>query len=277
MALPTSIIKNTVAKTEKFKKFSIFNIENIDKLDLSSQLEIAVKCNDCEAAKALLDSGKVSLKNLTLTFLEKKPEGSIPSFQNTILQLVLELGSLDMIKLCLTYNPNLNNCSDQSGRTPLAIVAERGSRAMIKTLLNAGADINGYGETMLGYLPRAQATALHHVMFKRDSATFQYLLSQGADINALHIQKAHPLVEAYNKKHHSLFKPYKSADLEETPLDIVRRLQDPADLLIRADILSKELFKSERTNLKAMETILVEHDAKTAKELRQHKQSCNLF
>lgn len=84
-------------------------------------------------------------------------------------------GKLEMMRLFISRGADIN-LSNANGETALALAAWRGNLAAVQWLIERGARINA---------PGRQWSALHYAVFGGHEPVVDYLLAQGADINAL--------------------------------------------------------------------------------------------
>lgn len=84
-------------------------------------------------------------------------------------------GKLELMRLFISRGGDIN-LSNANGETALALAAWRGHLDGVKWLIERGARIN---------VPTRQWSALHYAVFGGHEPVVDYLLAQGADINAL--------------------------------------------------------------------------------------------
>lgn len=83
-------------------------------------------------------------------------------------------GNLDLMRLFIERGADINR-ANANGETPIVMAAWRGNLAAVKWLLERGAQINA---------PKRQWSALHYAVFAGHEEVADYLLAQGADIDA---------------------------------------------------------------------------------------------
>ncbi len=84
-------------------------------------------------------------------------------------------GKLDLMRLFISRGADIN-LINANGESAIALAAWRGNLDAVKWLLDRGARINA---------PPRQWSALHYAVFAGHEALADYLIEQGADINAL--------------------------------------------------------------------------------------------
>ena len=84
-------------------------------------------------------------------------------------------GNLDMMRLFISRGADINRMNG-SGETAIILAAWRGNLEAVKWLLERGARINA---------PTRQWSPLHYAVFAGHREVADYLMAQGADINAL--------------------------------------------------------------------------------------------
>ncbi|XP_034933811.1 ankyrin repeat and protein kinase domain-containing protein 1-like [Chelonus insularis] len=144
-------------------------IENINSVDLheNTALHVACQVEDLDTVKLLLEhNADVNAKN---------NQGQTP------LYMVLGVNcfyhgsvNLKIIKTLLEHNADPNNV-DNNGKTPMAIACESDDLTVVKILLEHDVDMN--------WTDLQGRTLLHLTTILYASHIFEYLLSQGADIN----------------------------------------------------------------------------------------------
>lgn len=170
----------------------------------------AVIDNEIKAVKSIIEKENVNIDFDVYENIESK-----------LIHVAVEIGNLEVIKILLSQNPQLN-CFNDKGLTPLAIAAGSKRRDIAEALLNAGADVNAIGNFENPYLPRVSGiTALHAAASKGDILMMELLLTHGANIQAIKVQTKNPDVK--NDFNGSHFKSYNYSN-QETALDIVRRM-----------------------------------------------------
>lgn len=83
-------------------------------------------------------------------------------------------GNLDLMRLFIERGADINR-ANANGETPIVMAAWRGNLVAVKWLLERGAQINA---------PKRQWSALHYAVFAGHEEVADYLLAQGADIDA---------------------------------------------------------------------------------------------
>jgi ankyrin repeat protein len=97
----------------------------------------------------------------------------------------------------LARDPRLAKMTDELGRTPLQLAAERGDFRLVNLLVNAGCPVNAV-DNLKGY------SALHYALLHNYTRIARFLLSRRADLNLqdndgnfpLHIAAANGCVDA---------------------------------------------------------------------------------
>lgn len=83
-------------------------------------------------------------------------------------------GNMDLMRLFLARGADINK-SNSNGETAIVMAAWRGNLDAVKWLLERGARINA---------PRRQWSALHYAVFSGHTEVVDYLIAQGADVDA---------------------------------------------------------------------------------------------
>src|SRR6185503_978222 len=94
---------------------------------------------------------------------------------------------------------------DRCGLTPLHTAAWNGSRGVVRSLLDHGADVNATVRSAEGYSPEWGNTPLHYACRAGSKEIVEMLLNAGANVNAsnqrgqtpLHMALASPELAAY--------------------------------------------------------------------------------
>ena len=122
----------------------------------------------------------------------------------------------------------------RSGQTSSEVRGSPGSEEAVKTLLEAGAEINAFNE--------ADFTALHGAAFRGLNEVVQYLVEQGADVDARDFRGRTPFRLAEGSKQSFQFQafPEKTAELllqlgANTRLGIPGTVQERADREVAAN------------------------------------------
>lgn len=84
-------------------------------------------------------------------------------------------GNIDLMRLFISRGADINRMND-AGETPLILAAWRGNLAAVQWLLERGARLNA---------PHRHWSALHYAVFAGHTEVADYLMAQGADIDAL--------------------------------------------------------------------------------------------
>lgn len=84
-------------------------------------------------------------------------------------------GNIELMRLFISRGADINRLND-NGETPIILAAWRGNLDAVKWLLERGARINA---------PERQWSALHYAVFAGHGEVADFLMAQGADINAL--------------------------------------------------------------------------------------------
>lgn len=170
----------------------------------------AAKTGDAEGVRKLLAQGPALLN-----------QGDV-AFGATPLHWAALRGQADVAKLLLAQGADVN-VRNKDGETPLQ-VAERAKRSDVAQLLkSAGAPISGFVDAVRdGNLPRAKqllaenrgllnqkdaqfgATPLHWAALKGHADVVEYLVSQGADVQATNNNGETPLKVAERAKRNSV-------------------------------------------------------------------------
>ena len=83
-------------------------------------------------------------------------------------------GNIDLMRLFISCGADIN-AMNNNGESPIVMAAWRGNLEAVKWLLERGARINA---------PRRQWSALHYAVFAGHTEVADYLMAQGADIDA---------------------------------------------------------------------------------------------
>lgn len=103
-------------------------------------------------------------------------------------------GKPDLMRLFLSRGADINKLN-ANGESAIALAAWRGNLATVKWLLERGARINA---------PARQWSALHYAVFAGRSDVADFLIDQGADINALSTNGSSVLMMAVYEGHQGL-------------------------------------------------------------------------
>lgn len=103
-------------------------------------------------------------------------------------------GNFDLMRLYLSHGADINRMND-SGETALALAAWKGKLDVVKWLLERGARING--------APR-QWSPLHYAVFAGHKEIANFLIAQGADIDARSTNGSSVLMMAVYEGHEDL-------------------------------------------------------------------------
>ena len=135
--------------------------------DGSTALQWAVYEGDVDRAKALIaDGADVAAAN---------------NYGSNSMQLAAEVANVDMLKLLLDAGANPDSPNPE-GQTALMLVARTGNVAAAKLLVDKGANVNAIEAW-------GQQSALMWASARRHPAMMDYLLEEGADINAQSINR----------------------------------------------------------------------------------------
>ncbi|KAK2756295.1 hypothetical protein CKAH01_05816 [Colletotrichum kahawae] len=131
-------------------------------------LTAAVRSNAIDAVKSLLDGNHCANEDNSLVRNGRRP-----------LQMAVECGYLDLIKLLLDAGADINALAAQShGATALQLAAIKGYLGVAKMLVDRGADVNAPGATDEGGRTALEGAAEHGRI-----DTVMYLLSQEVETN----------------------------------------------------------------------------------------------
>lgn len=105
-------------------------------------------------------------------------------------------GNLELMRLFISRGADINR-ANANGETPLALAAWNGRLEAVKWLIDRGARINS---------PGRQWSALHYAVFGGHKEVANYLMGQGADINAQSTNGSSVLMMAIYEGHEDLAK-----------------------------------------------------------------------
>ena len=88
-------------------------------------------------------------------------------------------GNADRLRDLLKADPNLLEAQDKDGSTALHCATWKGHQAVVKLLLDAGANVNAHNNN-----DHWGTTALHAAAHANQAAIAQLLIASGADVNA---------------------------------------------------------------------------------------------
>jgi len=144
-------------------------------------LYIAVYSENVEQVERLIEWHENNLPNIRLG-----PEGDVALLE------AVRCGNLAIVRLLLRVglrnrDPPIDYV--RSGATPLMIAAAKGNLEMMKLLVDHGSDVN-VGVDIFGHISREgrECTPLHTAVRYADLPIVEYLLGQGANINAVTFQ-----------------------------------------------------------------------------------------
>ncbi|WP_343224463.1 ankyrin repeat domain-containing protein [Paenibacillus sp. ACRRX] len=90
-----------------------------------------------------------------------------------------QTGDAEQAQVILQRHPSLANTENKEGLTPLGYAAHFGHAAVVKLLLEAGANVNALSHSKVSYIP--SNTALHAAIAgERDLDVIRLLLHHGA-------------------------------------------------------------------------------------------------
>ncbi len=180
----------------------------------------AANSGHAEAVAALIEFGAdVHARSLVREQFVKseKEQDSHPAYMywieeggNTALMFAARAGDLRSARLLVAAGSEIN-AGNAFGTTPLIMAVHGGNPALLESLLEAGADVNGDGP---GH------TALHAAVLRGNLAAVEVLLAHGADTEAV-IEKPTPVrrqTTDYN---------FHDALIGSTPLWLAARFAEP--------------------------------------------------
>ena len=177
--------------------------------DEQSQLLAAVRTGKVDVATALVKKGidvnfargaspllvAVGRQDLGLVKLLLSYGADVNFFdeqQHTVLIMAIDSGNLELFKLIMAQEPDLNTQSRAIPlRTPLMQAAENGEMEMARLLVEAGADIHIEDY----YEDQALAFAAYH----NRPEVVEFLVASGAELNHVSSQNRTPLDHARRK------------------------------------------------------------------------------
>jgi ankyrin repeat protein len=190
-----------------------FDSNNNNEIFLSSALCIAIKRNNLDQLKILLDAGGKPDSNLTRGMYDSPMQFAASCRRVNIVRILLEAGSdpnavavpkgnerkcgdlperyngtplqiavsnrdIETIRLLQQYNGNPNGIFGNMPHTPLQMASRDGSKEIVELLLEHGADVNAPPAKKFG------ATALQFAAIKGLLGIAHLLLQYEADVNA---------------------------------------------------------------------------------------------
>ena len=104
-------------------------------------------------------------------------------------------GNTDRLRVLLENDPNLLRARDTDGSTALHCATWKGHQAVVRLLLNAGADVSIHSNN-----EHWGTTPLHAAAHANQAAIAQMLIDSGADVNARDKEGRTPLDHTYFHK-----------------------------------------------------------------------------
>ncbi len=139
--------------------------------------------------KLLIAAQDSDLQVVTELIRQGMPADTVDPAGNSLLMITARYGHVDMAQLLLILKANVHH-RNAVGDTPLMFSAMGGSVEVARVLLKNGAKVNRPGWTALHYCAAAGKTAM-----------CQFLLDQGADIDARAPNGTTPLMMAVREGH----------------------------------------------------------------------------
>jgi hypothetical protein len=138
-------------------------------------------------------------------------EGMSPDFMGsrigTGLMIAAWEGKLDLMRLFVARGADVNKMN-ANGESAIALAAWRGNLEAVKWLLDNGARINA---------PRRKWSALHYAVFAGREEVADFLIAQGADINAQSTNGSTVLMMSVYEGHTALAKKLIEKGADRTP------------------------------------------------------------
>ncbi|MDB6121650.1 MAG: Ankyrin repeat-like protein [Pedosphaera sp.] len=172
-------------------------------------LHYAIKKNQNDMLKLLLESGAKTDLKVTENYIETSPYRSVVCTDFTPLHLATSLKQKETAELLLKYKANVN-ASDSEGRTPLVLAQQKNSKELFELLVNHQADVSVLDKNQNTLLQLAVAngqkeiaalllnkkvdvdarykngnTPLYLAVTQSDKDMVELLLNHGADVNAV--------------------------------------------------------------------------------------------
>lgn len=116
-------------------------------------------------------------------------------------------GKIDLMRLFISRGADINKLN-ANGETAIALAAWRGNLAAVKWLLERGARINA---------AKRQWSALHYAVFAGHAEVADYLIEQGADIDAQSTNGSSVLMMAVYEGHQQLARKLIEKGADRTP------------------------------------------------------------
>lgn len=174
-------------------------------------------------------------------------------------------GNLELMRLFISRGADINRANG-NGETPIVMAAWRGNLAVVKWLLERGARINA---------PQRQWSALHYAVFSGHTEVADYLIEQGADIDARSTNGSSVLMMAIYEGHQDLAKKLIEKGADRSPkndwgdgalewamrnnhLNIARMLTNPEEFNIAVSEPKEKWGEARRSvrSSKELETLL---------------------
>jgi ankyrin repeat protein len=139
---------------------------------LNKKFFTAVRDNDITAVTNLLKGKQINVANYK----------DINSY--TPLSVAAENGNIEMARLLLDNNADVNSTAGPRKFSNLMFAAAKGQAEMVEFLLEQGANVNAVADSSSDTRFTSGVTALMMAVTSGNSQAVNYLLDQGADVNA---------------------------------------------------------------------------------------------
>ena len=130
----------------------------------------AVELNRAVAANELIEARRLLAAGASVNQGDKNYGGVTPLF------LAVERGSIEMVKLLLSYGADVN-AADESKRTPLMSLDSDATPELLELLIEAGADVNARDNSGM--------TVLLNTVESIDASVLDTLIKAGVDLNGI--------------------------------------------------------------------------------------------